>query len=159
MNILSRAKQSAWVFNPSNGLEAKEINRVERYLDAVRSTLLFAKGVILVEGDAEQILIPELVKAVYGVTLDEIGISLINIGSTGFENIAKLFDEIRIKKRCSIITDWDKSILPLGADPKKDTQEEKDCRNSQISGQQRKENLDEFAEDNEWIDVFYAVHM
>lgn len=158
VNILSRAKQSAWVFNPSNGLKAKEINRVERYLDAVRSTLLFAKGVILVEGDAEQILIPELVKAVYGVTLDEIGISLINIGSTGFENIAKLFDELRIKKRCSIITDWDKSILPLGADPKKDTQEEKDCRNSQISGQQRKENLDEFVEDNEWINVFYAEH-
>lgn len=158
LNILSRANQSAWVFSPSNGLKEKEIGRVERYLDAVRSTLLFAKGVLLVEGDAEQILIPELVKAVYGVTLDEIGISLINIGSTGFENIAKLFDELRIKKRCSIITDWDKSILPLGADPKKDSQEEKDCRNSQISGQQRKDKLEEFVKDNEWVKAFYAEH-
>lgn len=158
LNILSRAKQSAWVFNPSNRLAPKEISRVERYLDAVRSALLFAKGVILVEGDAEQILIPELVKAVYGVTLDEIGVSLINIGSTGFENIAKLFDELRIKKRCSIITDWDKSILPLSADPEKDSHEEKNCRNSQISGQQRKEKLDEFVKENEWIDVFYAEH-
>ncbi len=158
VNILSRAKQSAWVFNPSNGLKKNEISRVERYLDAVRSTLLFAKGVILVEGDAEQILIPELVKAVYGVALDEIGISLINIGSTGFENIARLFDELRIKKRCSIVTDLDKSIFSLGADPKKDSQEEKDSRNSQISGQKRKEDLDEFVEDNEWIDVFYAKH-
>lgn len=158
VNILSRAKQAAWVFNPSNGLAAKEVSRVERYLDAVRSTLLFAKGVILVEGDAEQILIPELVKAVYGVTLDEIGVSLINIGSTGFENIAKLFDELRIKKKCSIITDWDKSILPLGADPQKDSPAEKNCRNSQLSGQQRKEKLDEFVEDNEWIDAFYAKH-
>jgi predicted ATP-dependent endonuclease of OLD family len=158
VNILSRSNQSAWVFCPSNGLQKKEISRIERYLDAVRSTLLFAKGVILVEGDAEQILIPALVKSVYGVTLDEIGISLINIGSTGFENIARLFDEMRIKKRCAIVTDLDKSILPLDQNPEEDTLQEKDCRNSEKSGQQRKEKLDEFSKDSEWINVFYAAH-
>jgi putative ATP-dependent endonuclease of OLD family len=59
-----------------------------------------------VEGDAEEILIPILVKRVLGVSLDELGISLINIRSTGFENVAVLFHDARIQKRCSIITDW-----------------------------------------------------
>lgn len=62
VNILSRGERQALVFHPSNNLEPDEIVRVERYLDAVRSNLLFAKGVILVEGDAEQILIPEMFK-------------------------------------------------------------------------------------------------
>jgi predicted ATP-dependent endonuclease of OLD family len=158
VNILSRANQNALVFSPSNGLDKKEVTKVERYLDAVRSNLLFAKGVILVEGDAEQILIPELIKAVYGISLDEIGISLVNIGSTGFENIARLFDDLRIQKRCSILTDLDSSILPLPVDANKDTQVEKDCRNSQKSGEDRKKKLDEFIKDNDWIDVFYAKH-
>ncbi len=158
VNILSRVNQNALVFSPSNGLGEKEVTKVERYLDAVRSNLLFAKGVILVEGDAEQILIPELVKTVYGISLDEIGISLVNIGSTGFENIARLFDDLRIQKRCSILTDFDSSILPLPADAKKDTLVERDCRNSQKSGEERKKKLDEFIKDNDWLDVFYAKH-
>ena len=45
---------------------------------------------ILVEGDAEEILIPQMVKKAYGVSLDELGISLINIRSTGFKNVAQL---------------------------------------------------------------------
>ena len=31
---------------------------LERYLDAKRSVLLFSKGILLVEGDGEEILIP-----------------------------------------------------------------------------------------------------
>lgn len=158
VNILSRANQNALIFSPSTGLEDGEIRKIERYLDAVRSNLLFAKGVVLVEGDAEQILIPELFRAVYGISLDEIGISLINIGSTGFENIAKLFNDLRIQKRCAILTDMDTSILPLPVDLKDDTPTEKDCRNSQKSGLARKKKLDEFVQDNDWVKVFYAKY-
>ena len=46
---------------------------LERYLDAKRSVLLFSKGVILVEGDGEEILIPNLTKNILGVTLPEAG--------------------------------------------------------------------------------------
>ena len=35
---------------------------LERYLDAKRSVLLFSKGVVLVEGDGEEILLPSMVK-------------------------------------------------------------------------------------------------
>ena len=53
-------------FQPSVGLSTEEVNFVQRYLDAIRSNLLFAKSVILVEGDAEEILIPILIKKVLG---------------------------------------------------------------------------------------------
>ncbi|MDR1611090.1 MAG: AAA family ATPase [Candidatus Symbiothrix sp.] len=154
MNILSRADKHAVVFNPSNGLGT--VTALERYLDAIRTNLLFAKGVLLVEGDAEQILIPELVKKVFGVTLDELGISLVNIGSTGFENVAVLFHDKRIRKKCAIITDLDTSILPLPADENNDTNEQRGCRNSQKSGIDRKNRLDTFCKGNIWLDVFYA---
>ena len=55
---------------------------------------------ILVEGDVEEILIPIMIKKILGFSLDELGISLINIRSTGFENIALLFHSDRIKRKC-----------------------------------------------------------
>ncbi|MBW4968630.1 ATP-dependent endonuclease, partial [Pseudoalteromonas sp. CR1] len=61
----------------------------------------------MVEGDAEQILIPQMFKKVFGISLDEIGISLVNIGSTGFKNVARLFHKDRIQKNCAILTDLD----------------------------------------------------
>lgn len=83
---------------------------IQRFLDAIRCNILFAKSVILVEGDVEEILIPIMVKKTLGISLDELGISLINVRSTGFENLALLFHNQRIKKRCAIITDLDRSI-------------------------------------------------
>lgn len=156
MHILSRMNANCNVFNPSNNLEPRQVVALERYLDAVRTNLLFAKSVILVEGDAEQILIPTLVKEVFGVTLDELGISLINIGSTGFENVASVFHDDRIKRKCAIITDLDTSIIDLPEDEKNDNKEQKSCRASQKSGEQRKLRLDEFINNNDWLDVFYA---
>lgn len=156
VNVISRSYKEALVFNPSNGLDTPQIDAIERYLDAVRTNLLFAKGVLLVEGDVEQILIPELVKKVFGISLDEIGISLVNIGSTGFENIALLFHNDRLRKKCAIITDLDSSILKLPVKKEDDSDEEKDCRNSQISGLQRKEKLDSFCNSNDWLKPFYG---
>jgi len=91
VNVLSRGEKESLAFDPSNELEPKQVQRLERYLDVARSSLLFAKGVVLVEGDAEQILVPSMFKSVFGITLDELGISLINIGSTGFKNVAQVF--------------------------------------------------------------------
>ena len=89
------------------GLKESEIISVNRFLDVTRCNLLFARGVILVEGDAEEILIPYLIKKVYGVSLDELGISLINNRGVGFIGLASIFHADRLQKRCSIITDLD----------------------------------------------------
>lgn len=156
VNVLSRGEKEAVVFQPSNNLSPDDIVRVERYLDAVRSNLLFAKGVLLVEGDAEQILIPEMFKRVFGLSLDEIGISLINIGSTGFENVARIFHSDRIKKHCAIMTDLDKSIVALPANSADDNDYQKHCRASEEKGKERKGRLTEFSKDNEYINLFFA---
>ena len=145
MNILAKKQNYAEVYQPASNLDEKKIIKLERYLDAVRSNLLFAKGVILVEGDAEEILIPIIIKEVFGISLDELGISLINIRSTGFENVAQIFHDNRIRRKCAIITDLDKSIDGNESEAGK-------------KGIRRKEILDEFTDDNEWIKAFYAEY-
>lgn len=145
MNILGKFRNYSEVYQPFIGLEEEEIVKVQRFLDAIRSNLLFAKSVILVEGDAEEILIPIMVKQTLGVSLDELGISIINVRSTGFENLAQLFHNQRIKKKCAIITDLDTSITGQKTEASK-------------RGKTRKEKLDALKKRNKWIGVFYASH-
>jgi predicted ATP-dependent endonuclease of OLD family len=158
VNILSKGFQEANVYQPGMGLEEPECERIERYLDAVRSTLLFAKGVMIVEGDAEMILIPNMIKKVFGISLDELGVSLINMSSTVFQNIAKIFHEDRIQRHCAIITDLDKSIYALPEDPDDDDADQRKSRNSEIAGVQRRERLENFCDGNKWVNAYYANH-
>lgn len=158
MNILIKEKGYTQVCQPSNGLDRDICKRIERYLDATRSTLLFAKGVILVEGDAELILIPAMFKAVFGLSLDEIGISVINMSSTVFEHVANLFNDKRIRRRCAIITDFDEAIDVLPDNPMDDTKEQKKMRDSQIAGRERADTLNATYQDNPWVEIFYAPH-
>lgn len=98
-------KSAVATSNPQ--LTPKERADLERYLDATRSSLLFARKVILVEGPAELFLIGPLVKTVLGINLDEEGISVIPIHGAHFDPYTKLFGPNVISKRCSIITDGD----------------------------------------------------
>lgn len=88
-------------------LTDKDTHDLERYLDATRATLLYARKVILVEGPAELFLIPVLVKQVMGINLDEHGISVIPIYGVHFSAYAKLFGPNKITKKCAIIADGD----------------------------------------------------
>lgn len=159
INILAKKLNYAEVFQPSKGLKSKSINQIQRYLDAIRTNLLFAKGVILVEGDAEEILIPQMVKKAYGVSLDELGISLINIRSTGFKNVAQLFHDKRIRRKCSILTDLDDAICDtsiIEGDNETIKKFKTKVGNSKIKGLERKASLDAFEKNNNWIKTFYA---
>lgn len=69
VNILGRSGMSCEAYQPSAGLSPVEVGNVQRYLDAVRSNLLFVKSVLLVEGDAEEIIIPLLVKKFLALAL------------------------------------------------------------------------------------------
>ncbi|MDN4636475.1 AAA family ATPase [Bacillus sp. PsM16] len=158
MNILLKEDLKTIVCKPSKNLKDDECRKIERYLDATRSNLLFAKGVILVEGDAELILIPTIFKKVFGLSLDEIGISIINMSSAFFQHVAKLFDNDRIQRKCAIITDLDLSIKKLPNDSNSDTDIQKKYRSSQNKGANRKVILDEFCSGNKWINPFYAKH-
>lgn len=161
INVLAKKLNYAEVYQPSTGLEPENINQVQRYLDAVRTNLLFAKGVILVEGDAEEILIPIMVKKVFGVSLDELGISLINIRSTGFKNVAQLFHNDRIQRKCAILTDLDDAICNTtenAGDSGALKKYKKKVASSKEKGLERKTKLDAFEAGNTWIKAFYAKH-
>ncbi len=159
VNILSRNGTRCEIYRPSTGLDAGQIRSVQRYLDAVRSNLLFAKSIILVEGDSEEILVPALVKEVLGVSLDELGISLINVRSTGFENVGLLFHDDRIRKRCAIITDLDACFFdttPNAADSEALAGQKKKALGSAASGVARQARLHAFAGGNPWISTHFA---
>ncbi|AJA69343.1 putative ATP-dependent endonuclease of the OLD family [Myroides sp. A21] len=161
INILAKKQNFAEVYQPSKGLEKENINQIQRYLDAVRTNLLFAKGVILVEGDAEEILIPIMIKKTLGLSLDELGISLINIRSTGFENVAQLFHDERIRRKCAILTDLDSAICDttIHDDDSSTIKKYKNkVANSEKKGAERKLKLTDFTKDNQWIEVFYSDH-
>ncbi|MDZ5730975.1 AAA family ATPase (plasmid) [Enterobacter sp. D2] len=91
-----------------------ELDDIERYLTATRAELLFAKGVIFVEGDAEEVLIPGFAEAM-GINLDELGITVCSVAGVNFEPYVKLAGSLGI--RMAVITDWDPldgSKPPLG---------------------------------------------
>lgn len=99
----------------SDALEAFEIHDLERYLDATKSNLLYARKVMLVEGPAELLLIPALVKAVKGIDLGREGISVIPIYGVHFDVYAKLFAADALPKKCAIVADGD--LKPSDANP------------------------------------------
>jgi putative ATP-dependent endonuclease of OLD family len=113
-----KAASIAAVPAQGQGLDEKEQADLERYLDATRSTLLFARKVLLVEGPAELFLIPSLVRQVMKIDLDRLGISTIPIHGTHFSGYAKLFGDRGLPKRCAIVADGDIAVeaVPEGAE-------------------------------------------
>lgn len=158
VNVLARKASQAEVYQPAGGLGEPEAMRVERYLDAVRSTLLFAKGVILVEGEAELVMIPAMVKAVFGILPDELGISVISMDAAFFEHVALIFHNDRLRRRCSIVTDLDASLEILPEDPADDDSRLRHYREAERAGEQRRGGLGTFSQDNPWLQAFYATH-
>jgi predicted ATP-dependent endonuclease of OLD family len=158
VNVLARRKDYADVYQPAKGLDKETAERVERYLDAVRSTLLFAKGVILVEGEAELVMIPAMIRAIFGLSPDEMGISVISMDSAFFEHVAVIFHNDRIRRKCAIITDLDKTLIQLPQNEEDDNVEQRHARNAQEVGEQRYQSLEFFIQNNPWINAFYAKH-
>lgn len=71
-------------------LEAGDYRFLERFLDVTKANLFFAHGVIIVEGDAEAILLPVIAKLL-GTDLTEHGVSIINVGGRGLRRFSRIF--------------------------------------------------------------------
>jgi putative ATP-dependent endonuclease of OLD family len=106
------------VSTPLFSLELKQHDRLHlrRFLDVTKSALLFARGVLLVEGLAEQLLFPDLARAL-GISLKEAGVAVVGVGGLSFRPFAELFGPGRLPYRCAIVSD---------ADPPNEEGEEKD---------------------------------
>jgi putative ATP-dependent endonuclease of OLD family len=85
-------------------VKPEELDDIERYLTATRSELLFARGVIFVEGDAEEALLPGFANAL-GQNLDRLGITVCNVAGTNFGPYVKLASALGLP--FAVVTDWD----------------------------------------------------
>ncbi|SIL04429.1 recombination protein F [Mycobacteroides abscessus subsp. abscessus] len=85
-------------------LEVNEWKDIARYLDATRAEIVFARKVLLVEGFAEQVLLPVLA-ANLGLDLDRLGISVCAIHGTHFSPYVRFCDALSIP--WAVLTDGD----------------------------------------------------
>lgn len=93
--------------------DGKELQKLKIELQHKNAEMFFAEKVILVEGE-EQVLIPEIIKKIYGKNiLNNNDISIIKVGGKSYFNIyRKVLEELNIKNY--IIADYD--ILNKGLD-------------------------------------------
>ncbi len=94
-------------------LTRAEEDDLVRYLDVNRAEMLFARGIILVEGDAEKYLLPIFAQTM-GQPLDHLGITVCSVAGTNFQPYAKFLTVLGIP--FAVVTDWDprKGKKPLG---------------------------------------------
>lgn len=101
-------------------LEDQERLDLERYIDVTRGELFFARGVILVEGEAEKFLLPALARLYDDeFDFDALGISVCAIGGTNFAPYVRLLGPNGLDIPFAVLTDFD----PKGA---KTSQEDAD---------------------------------
>lgn len=73
-------------------LDTGDYRFLERFLDVTKANLFFAHGVIIVEGDAEALLLPTLARLL-GTDLTEHGVSVVNVGGTGLRRFSRIFQQ------------------------------------------------------------------
>lgn len=78
-------------------LEDDDYVFLEKFLDVTKSNLFFAKAVLIVEGDGENILLPTIAELL-GYPLEDYGVAVVNVGNTAYARYAKIFK--RKKAEC-----------------------------------------------------------
>ena len=121
------------------GLQKGDYLFLRRFLDSTKANLFFAKGIIMVEGDAENILIP-VIADILGYPLERYGLSIVNVGSTAFLRYSRIMvrkDGANIGIPVSVITDCD--VRPYDVDP---VTKEKIFNEKEVESSQAKEEKD-----------------
>ncbi|WP_118827303.1 ATP-dependent nuclease [Salinibacter ruber] len=141
-----------------DGQESKDY--VERFLDATKSTMLFARGVILVEGLSEQILLPTFAQEL-DYSLPDEHVAVVGVGGRTFKHFLPLFgallndDKLGLDRQVACIVD---------ADPKQkhDDNRHRKCYPYQVTGDEDREQshvvdtLKEYASGAPNIEIFWG---
>lgn len=70
-------------------LQKTDYSFLQRFIDATKANLFFARGVMMVEGPAEAILLPTLAETC-GRSFSKHGVSIVNVGHTGLYHYARI---------------------------------------------------------------------
>jgi putative ATP-dependent endonuclease of OLD family len=124
-------------------LEPAEWADIERYLDATRGELVFARRVLLVEGFAEAVLLPKLARDA-GLDLDKAGVTVCAIHGTHFGTYARYLTALGTP--WSVVTDGDpkKSKEAAPDEPAEADGEQTDEIDSELVGEIRARRLLEY---------------
>lgn len=90
-------------------LTPKEQAHLRRLIDVTKATLFFARGLIIVEGITEALLLPVLARRL-GTPLEDHAVSVIPLCGVEFGTMAKLFGTGRLCMPTSLVTDSDPTI-------------------------------------------------
>ena len=91
------------------GLTSDDEIHLRRLLDVTKASMLFAKGIIVVEGITEALLLPVLARRL-GVSLEDQAVSVVPLWGVEFGTIAKLFGDGKISIPTALVTDSDPPI-------------------------------------------------
>ena len=84
-----------------------------RFLDVTKANLFFARGIMIVEGDAENVILPTIAKLL-GYDFTSHGVSIVNVGGIGLRRYAKIFQRNDTHEKLNIpvacVTDMD--VMP-----------------------------------------------
>lgn len=94
-------------------LEPRELDDLARYIDVNRGEIYMAKGVVFVEGYAEEYLLPRFAEGL-GFELDRFGVVVCNIASTNFKPYWRFAQALGLP--CVAITDGDPAVKPSGVE-------------------------------------------
>jgi len=86
--------------------EKNAVRFLNLYLDATKSRMFFARRLILVEGIAEQVVIPILFEQYTIQSLESIGCAIINVNGVAFRHFLTIVKN-GFFKRCVVLTDSD----------------------------------------------------
>ena len=74
----------------STELASSDYKFLERFLDVTKANLFFARAVMVVEGDAEELLLPAIA-SILGRDLTKAGVSVVNVRGTGLRRYSRIF--------------------------------------------------------------------
>ena len=94
-------------------IDKKIKKKLQRYLDATRGELFFARRILMVEGISETLLMPVLTK-IAGGCLKESAVTVLNAEGINFNAFLPLFGEERLRIPIVILTDGD--ATQIGSD-------------------------------------------
>lgn len=88
---------------------------IARFLDATRGDIVFSRGVLLIEGDAEMFLLPAFARKMKGAgkihhTLDGAGISICNVYGTDFRPYLEFLGRDGLDIPFAVLTDGDPTV-------------------------------------------------
>ena len=114
-NIVLIDRSQAFPLAPGKTkLSAGDYRFLQRFLDSTKANMFFARGLLIVEGDAEAILLPYLA-GILGRDLTEYGISVVNVGGTGLRRYARIMqraDETSVQPSIPVGCIADMDVMP-----------------------------------------------